>query len=122
METVTTVLALLNNPFVQIGGTALFALALALLSYAIRTQPTVRDVAQDLADLSEEVEVWVREIEGRLLPGHMKYTFVLDRAQAWLAAQGITGRRGRVILKYLPGIIEVIVKGVDPKLAPKKAA
>lgn len=122
MSTLTTVISLINNPFVQIGSAAAFALLLALVGYFIRTEPKVAGVAQDLADLSEEVEVWVRQAEAGGLPGVTKYAIVLDRAQSWLAANGVTGRRGRLIQKYLPALIEATVKKVDPKLAPRKAA
>lgn len=121
IETISTLWAIATNPAVQLGAAALFALALALAGYAIRTQPKVADVAQDLADLSEEIEPWVREAERAILRGEDRYSAVFDKAQAWLAEQGITGRRGRLILKYLPGIIEATVKKVDPKKAIEPA-
>lgn len=110
IETITTILGLVNNPLVQLGGAALLGLALTLAAYAIHTQPKVADVAQDLADLAEEVEPWVVQLEKSLLRGEAKYSAVLDRAEAWLLTQGITGRRGRVVQKYLPALIEVAVK------------
>lgn len=110
IETLQTLWAIATNPVVQLGGAALLALALALAGYAIKTQPKAADVAQDLADLTEEIEPWVLQVEKTLLRGEAKYSAVLDRAEAWLSAQGITGRRGRLIQKYLPAIIEVAAK------------
>lgn len=122
-QAITTIAALATNPAVQLGGAALFALAAILAAYAIRTQPKAADVAQDLADISEEIEPWVIEAENRFLLPREKYRAVLDQAQAWLKEQGITGRRGRFIQKHLPALIELTVKKVDPKpQAPAKAA
>jgi hypothetical protein len=119
IETIQTLWAIATNPMVQLGGTALLALALMLLSYAIRTQPKVTDVAQDLADLSEEIEPWVIEAEKTFMRGEARYSAVVNKAQAWLKEQGITGRRGRVVQKYLPALIEVAVKKADPKPVAK---
>lgn len=123
IETVTTVVEIATNPLVQLGAGALFALGLALFAYAIRTRPRVRDVAQDLADLEAEIEPWVIQAEKQLLGGEAKYSRVLDQAEDWLRQQGITGRRGRLIKKYLPMLIETAVKKVDPKpKLPAKAS
>lgn len=110
MDTVTTIIALLNNPLIQLGGGALLALFLALAGYLVRTQPKAKDVAQDLADLTEEIEPWAKEAEKLLLSGEAKYSRVLDQAQAWLKENGITGRRGRLLQKYLPALIEIGAK------------
>lgn len=110
VDTINTIWQLATNPLVQIGGAALFTLALVLAAYAIRTQPKAADVAQDVADLSEELEPWVLEFERTILRGEARYSAVMDRAQAWMKAQGIEGRRGRLIEKHLPLLIEVAVK------------
>lgn len=122
ITTITTIVNLLGNPLVKIGAPLLLTLALALAAYAIKTQPKVADVAQDLADLAEEVEPWVIWAEDNFKAGDHKYSAVLDKAEAWMKSSGITGQRGRVVKKYLPALIEAAVKKVDPKLAPKKAA
>lgn len=117
IDTISTLWAVATNPAVQLGAAALFALALALAGYAIKTQPKAADVAQDLADLSEELEPWAIEAERAFLQGSARYSSVFDQAQAWLKAQGITGRRGRLIQKYLPALIEVAAKKADHKKA-----
>lgn len=112
IETIKTIYEVASNPLVQVGGAALLTLALALAGYAIKTQPKAADVAQDVADLSEELEPWVIELEKTLLRGELKYSAVLNKAQAWMLEQGITGRRGRIIKKYLPLLIESTVTKV----------
>lgn len=107
--------ALINHPATAVGVTIGLAVAGAIAAALVKTNPQAKVYAQDLADLSEEVEVWVVEAE-RLFPaGPEKLRHVLDRFQAWCGEQGIRGQRGRVLVKYLPGLIEATVRRVDPR-------
>lgn len=117
-ETIMTIWTIVTNPAVQLGMAALGTLALALAGYAVKTQPKVKDVAQDLADLSEEIEPWVRDAEKLLLSGDQKYSKVLDQAQEWLKLNGVVGTRGRLVQKHLPALIEVAVKSVKKDVVP----
>lgn len=117
-ETVMTIWSIVTNPAVQLGASALGVLTLALAGYAVKTQPKVKDVAQDLADLSEEIEPWVRDAEKLLLSGTSKYSRVLDQAQEWLKANGIVGAKGRLVQKHLPALIELAVKSVKKDVPP----
>lgn len=109
IDTVNTVIQIATNPAVQLGVGAVLSLMLMLLGYLIKTQPKAADVAQDVADLEAELEPWVIEAEKTLLRGDVKYSTVLGKARDWLAAQGITGRKGRIVAKYLPLLIEKTV-------------
>ena len=108
--TATAAWAALNHPAAQLVafvGVSVAALAAAAL---VKTSPEAAAYAQDLADLSEEVEVWVAQAEKLFPAGPDKLRHVLDRYQAWAEAQGIRGQRGRVLAKYLPAVIEIAVK------------
>jgi hypothetical protein len=109
------VAAFLTHPGTQLAGGVALAVAALAAAALVKTNPQAAAYAQDLADVSEEIEVWVVEAE-RLFPaGPDKLRHVLDRYQAWAGAQGIRGQRGRVLAKYLPGLIEAAVRRVDPR-------
>ena len=115
METIANLWAIVQDPRVWLVMMAIATMLKFSFAYVIKTKPKAKDVAQDLADLSEEVEPWVRQAEMLLLRGDSKYSSVIDKAQAWMKEQGIEGAKGRVLMKYLPALIEIAVKKVDPK-------
>jgi hypothetical protein len=109
LETAAAVIATLNNPLVQLGLAGALAAGSVLAGYLIQTQPKVAEVAQDLADLDAEIGPWVAQAERLLAPGTTKYSEVEGKARDWLAARGIVGRKGRLVQKYLPALIEKAV-------------
>ena len=121
LDTAAVIVATLNNPVVQLGLQGALAVGGALAAYLVATQPKAKDVAQDLADLEEEVGPWVDRAAALDLPGAKKAQTVNTWAKDWLTARDITGRKGRLLLKYLPALIEVAVKKQPPSLAAPKA-
>lgn len=109
---INALLALASNPLVQLGGAALGTAVLLLLAVLIKANPKAADVAQDLADLAEELEPWVNQADALHVPGAERAAIVRNKAEAWLKEQGITGLRGRVVKKHLPALLEVTVKRI----------
>lgn len=115
IKTLVAIWQFANDPVVQEAAAAAVVLLGILFGYLIKTRPGVREFAQELSDLSREVEPWVRQAEALPLPGVDKFTEVYRRFQAWLKFQGIEGRAARVLRKALPVFVEAAVRRVQPK-------
>lgn len=105
--------ALLN--FAMAYGPFVMVAVLAIASVIIKANPGAAAIAQNVADVLEEIEVLVVFAEKEFPEPSARFKHALDGAQAWLAQQGVVGVRGRMIKWLLPLLIEVSVRRMQPK-------
>ena len=116
METVTHLWQLAQDPLVLAIILGVLALVKVAATYLVKSQPKASELANELYNLSQQLEPWVRQAEVLFLrEGKTKPSYVFDEFQKWCEENDVHGEKKAALVAALPALMEVAVKDMQLK-------